>query len=69
MKTGTAEQNPEILTLAEAATYLGVEPSTLYRLLSCREIPAFKVGRDWYIRRSWREEWTRRQTVMPRKQS
>jgi excisionase family DNA binding protein len=69
MKTGTPEQNPERLTLAEAATYLRVEPITLYRLLSCREIPAFKVGRDWCICRSWLEEWTWRQTVMPRKQS
>ena len=69
MKTGTAEQHPERLTLAEAATYLGVNPITLYRLLRCREIPAFKVGIDWCIRRSWLAEWTRRQTVMPRKQS
>jgi excisionase family DNA binding protein len=36
-----------ILTLEEVADYLRVHPSTVYRLLKKREIPAFKIGSDW----------------------
>ena len=36
-----------VLTLEEVADYLRVHPSTVYRLLKKREIPAFKVGCDW----------------------
>jgi excisionase family DNA binding protein len=36
-----------ILTLENVAQYLRVHPSTIYRLLKKRQLPAFKVGRDW----------------------
>ena len=36
-----------VLTLEEAAAYLKVHPSTIYRLVKNRQIPAFKVGFDW----------------------
>lgn len=36
-----------VLTLEEVADYLRVHPSTVYRLLKKRQIPAFKVGSDW----------------------
>jgi len=36
-----------VLTLEEVANYLRVHPSTVYRLLKKRGIPAFKVGSDW----------------------
>ena len=36
-----------VLTLEEVAGYLRVHPSTGYRLLKKRQIPAFKVGSDW----------------------
>ena len=41
-----AERAP-ILTLENVAQYLRVHPSTIYRLLKKRQLPAFKVGRDW----------------------
>ena len=41
-----AEQ-PSILTLENVAQYLRVHPSTIYRLLKKKQLPAFKVGRDW----------------------
>ena len=37
----------KVLTLEEVANYLRVHPSTIYRLLKKRELPAFKVGSDW----------------------
>lgn len=36
-----------VLTLEEVATYLRVHPSTIYRMLKKKQIPAFKVGSDW----------------------
>ena len=40
-------ETPSILTLENVAQYLRVHPSTIYRLLKRRQLPAFKVGRDW----------------------
>jgi excisionase family DNA binding protein len=36
-----------VLTLEEVAQYLRVHPSTVYRLLKKKELPAFKMGSDW----------------------
>ena len=36
-----------VLTLEEVASYLRVHPSTIYRLLKKKRLPAFKVGSDW----------------------
>jgi excisionase family DNA binding protein len=36
-----------VLPLEDVAQFLHVHPSTIYRLLKSRQIPAFKVGRDW----------------------
>ena len=43
MKTG----NSRIMTVAELADYLRVHPTTIYRQLKRRQLPAFKVGSDW----------------------
>jgi excisionase family DNA binding protein len=40
-------ERARILTLENVAEYLRVHPSTIYRLLKKRQLPAFKVGRDW----------------------
>lgn len=36
-----------VMTLEEVADYLRVHPSTIYRLLKKKQLPAFKVGSDW----------------------
>ncbi len=46
-----------VLTLAEVAHYLRVHPSTIYRLVRRKEIPAFKVGSDWRFDVRELEEW------------
>jgi excisionase family DNA binding protein len=38
---------PRVITVDELADYLHVHPSTIYRMLKRRELPAFKIGRDW----------------------
>lgn len=46
------EEWPELLTVADAAKYLRVHRSTVYRLLKDKSLPgAFRVGSDWRVRR------------------
>lgn len=37
----------EILTVPEVAAWLRVHPTTIYRLVKKRGMPAFRVGSDW----------------------
>jgi excisionase family DNA binding protein len=46
-----------VLTLAEVADILRVHPSTIYRLVKRKEIPAFKVGSDWRFDIKALDEW------------
>ena len=49
-----------VMTLEEVADYLRVHPSTIYRLLKKKQLPAFKVGSDWRFNLEsidrWRED-------------
>ena len=47
----------KVLTVTEVAEYLHVHPSTIYRLLRKREIPAFRVGSDWRFNRESIDDW------------
>jgi len=46
-----------VLNLNEVADYLRVSPSTIYRLIRNRQIPAFKLGRDWKFNSESLEQW------------
>jgi len=46
-----------VLTVRDVALYLGVHPSTVYRLLQRGELPAFKVGSDWRFNRESIDRW------------
>jgi len=46
-----------VMTLDEVAEFLHVHPSTVYRLLRGRSIPAFKVGSDWRFNKESIERW------------
>jgi len=43
----TANVQAKVLTVREVSDYLRVHPSTVYRLLRQRQLPAFRVGSDW----------------------
>ena len=43
----TVAQPLKIITVREVSDYLRVHPSTIYRLLRERQLPAFRVGSDW----------------------
>jgi excisionase family DNA binding protein len=47
----------DILTVEEVARYLKVTERHVYKLLSDRKIPAFKVGGAWRFRKSEIESW------------
>ena len=48
-----------VLTLEETAEFLKVHPSTIYRLLKKKQIPAIKVGSDWRFTHESIERWIR----------
>jgi excisionase family DNA binding protein len=50
----------EVLTLEEVADFLHIHPSTVYRLLKNRRIPAFKVGSDWRFNQESIEQWVKK---------
>jgi excisionase family DNA binding protein len=65
MGTGGAMGTPpksELMTVAETCRYLKITPRTLYRYLRSRQIPAFKLGKEWRFVRSDLEQWIRDRT-------
>ena len=51
------ENMPDMLTIAEVAKYLKLHELTVRRLAREGELPAFKVGRQWRIKRDLLESW------------
>ncbi len=52
----------EVLTLAEVAGYLRLSKKTIYKMARRGELPAFKAGNHWRLKRPELEEWIRRRT-------
>jgi excisionase family DNA binding protein len=52
-----ANSNSGIATVKEVSEYLRVHPSTIYRLLSRKQIPAFRVGSDWRFSLQAIDQW------------
>jgi len=50
----------EIFNVSTLARYLHCHPSTVYRLLKNKKIPAFRLGSDWRFRRAAIDEWIAR---------
>jgi len=46
-----------VLTVGEAAEYLRIPKSSLYKLAKERKIPCQKVGRHWRFHRSAIDKW------------
>jgi excisionase family DNA binding protein len=49
--------SPSVLTVADLCDYLKVHPSTIYRLLKTRQLPAFRIGSDWRFNVEEIERW------------
>jgi excisionase family DNA binding protein len=56
-----------VLRVSELADYLRVHPSTIFRLLKRKELPAFKVGGDWRFNVEQIDRWrAEREIRVPR---
>jgi excisionase family DNA binding protein len=62
------EQESRILTVRELAGYLHVDVSTIYRLVRKKELPAFRLGRDWRFKLEAIEDWMRERQQQARNQ-
>jgi len=46
-----------LLTVGQVARYLKVDKFTVYRLVSQKKLPAFKVGSQWRFKRKMIDAW------------
>jgi len=65
MKRNKARENPEIMTLQDAAEYLNCHPVTVHRLLARGELRAFRLGSGWRFRREDIDTWIAEYEVKP----
>jgi excisionase family DNA binding protein len=49
-----------LLTTEQVAEYLKVDKFTVYRLVTQKKIPAFKVGSQWRFKQRLIEDWLRK---------
>ncbi|HEV8719997.1 MAG TPA: helix-turn-helix domain-containing protein [Candidatus Binatia bacterium] len=49
-----------LLTAEQVARYLRVDKFTVYRLITQKKIPAFKVGNQWRFKRKLLDEWLKK---------
>ena len=54
---GPARTGRAMLTVEEAASYLSLSESAIYRLVQRGELPGHKVGRHWRFQRQTLENW------------
>ena len=53
------------MTTKEVARYLRVDQYTIYRLVTQKKIPAFKIGNQWRFKRSVLERWLKSKMNVP----
>jgi excisionase family DNA binding protein len=49
-----------LLTAHQVARYLRIDKFTVYRLVSQKKLPAFKVGNQWRFKRQLLDEWLKK---------
>ena len=57
------EDGDHIMTIEEVARYLSLHELTVRRLAREGEIPAFKVGRQWRVKKDLLDRWIERKTM------
>jgi excisionase family DNA binding protein len=53
-----------LLTTAQVAEYLKIDKFTVYRLVTQRNIPAFKVGSQWRFKKTMIDAWLKENSNM-----
>jgi excisionase family DNA binding protein len=51
------DSRADIVTVKEVSEYFRVHPATVYRLLSKKQLPAFRVGSDWRFSLKAIDQW------------
>ncbi|TMA94661.1 MAG: helix-turn-helix domain-containing protein [Deltaproteobacteria bacterium] len=49
-----------LLTAEQVARYLRVDKFTVYRLITQKKIPAFKVGNQWRFKKKLLDDWLKK---------
>jgi len=55
---GSMQEN--LLTAEQVARYLRVDKFTVYRLITQKKIPAFKVGNQWRFKKKLLDDWLKK---------
>ena len=58
--TFLVNESREVMNVRQASQYLGISPDTLYRYITEGEIPAFKLGNRWKLRKTILDRWMER---------
>lgn len=56
-KQEAQEREPDVLILTEAAEYLRISPTLLYKKVRTREVPCTKIGRKYVFSRDVLANW------------
>ena len=59
----TTEGTALMMTIDDVAEYLQLHPLTVRRLAREGGIPAFKVGRQWRVKRALLDQWVKEQST------
>jgi excisionase family DNA binding protein len=59
----------KLLTTEQVATYLKIDKFTVYRLVTQKKIPAFKVGNQWRFKKKLLDDWLKRNSNLSSEQS
>lgn len=54
----------ELITIQQVANYLKVDRFTVYRMVTKKRIPAFKVGGQWRFKQEMIDSWLLRNSNM-----
>ena len=57
----------ELITIQQLANYLKVDRFTVYRLVTQKRIPAFKVGGQWRFKQEMIDSWLMRNSNMKKR--
>jgi HSP20 family protein len=58
------DEKDEVLTAEEAAEYLRMALSTLYRFMRTGQVPCFKLGNQWRFKKSVLDDWMERMSMI-----
>lgn len=58
------DEKDQVLTAEEAAEYLKMALSTLYRFMRNGQVPCFKLGNQWRFKKSVLDEWMERMSML-----